>query len=451
MRRRVRLGGVAGLAVLGMSVGLLAGAWGAGAPALTVQTTRFASTPRVYVDAFVQQGKKLAGPTGAGEQLGHSVAISANGDIALIGDAGPDFEQRKGAAWIFTRSGSKWTQQSELRGSEDSGSAFGYSVALSADGDTALIGGPTADNGKGAAWVFTRSRSSWTQRQRLTGAESFGFSVAISRDGQTALIGGPGGNDEERNVGPAAERTEQEETSPPLPNDGRGAVSVFRRTGSSWVRRETLTTTHDEESFGQNIALSADGSTALIASGEKSATFVFTHSRSRWTEQSELPSSGRGVALSADGNTALVGDPDEGGVGSARIFTRSGSTWSKQGATLVGNGEIAKGYPGQFGESVALSGDGDAALIGGSGDDGRVGAARVFRRSGSTWTQSGEKISGSEAEEGGAGGEFGDSVALSSTGKIALIGAPEANDHTGAAWAFAQPLKAATTHALRPR
>jgi hypothetical protein len=59
--------------------------------------------------------------------------------------------------------------------------------------------------------------------------------------------------------------------------------------------------------------------------------------------------------------------------------------------------------------------------------------------------------SGSEEEEGGAGGEFGDSVALSSAGDIALVGAPEANDHTGAARVFAQPLKAAAAHVLDPR
>jgi hypothetical protein len=179
---------------------------------------------------------------------------------------------------------------------------------------------------------------------------------------------------------------------------------------------------------------------------------VYTYSGSQWSEQSELPSlEGRSVALSANGNTALVGDPDEGGVGAVWAFTRLGSTWSKQGVKLTGNAEIAKGYPGQFGESVALSGDGETALIGGSGDNGRVGAAWVFRRSGSTWTEPGEKISGSEAEQGGAGGEFGESVALSSAGNIALIGAPEANDHTGAAWVFAQPLKTATAHAPRSR
>ena len=65
-------------------------------------------------------------------------------------------------------------------------------MALSADGDTALIGGPAADEEDGAAWVFTRSGSTWTQQQKLTGAEHFGFSVALSGDGDTALVGGPG-------------------------------------------------------------------------------------------------------------------------------------------------------------------------------------------------------------------------------------------------------------------
>ena len=103
------------------------------------------------------------------------------------------------------------------------------------------------------------------------------------------------------------------------------------------------------------------------------------------------------------------------------MFTRSGSTWTQQGAKLHRpSGEIGEG---EFGYSVALSGDGNTALIGGPGDNAKVGAAWVFTRSGSTWTQQGAKLTGSG--ETGAG-EFGaTSVALSSDGNTALIGGPE--------------------------
>jgi len=117
------------------------------------------------LDPLVQQGQKLtgAGEAGAG-QFGYSVALSADGNTALIG--APADNANAGAAWVFTRSGSGWTQQGEkLTGGGETGEGgFGSSVALSADGGTALVGGPADDSRAGAAWVFTRSGSGWTQQ-----------------------------------------------------------------------------------------------------------------------------------------------------------------------------------------------------------------------------------------------------------------------------------------------
>ena len=71
------------------------------------------------------------------------MALAANGNSGLIG--GPGDDSFIGAAWVFTRSGSAWTQQgSKLtdNGQGTDGPRFGHSVALSANGNTALIGGP---------------------------------------------------------------------------------------------------------------------------------------------------------------------------------------------------------------------------------------------------------------------------------------------------------------------
>jgi hypothetical protein len=127
------------------------------------------------------------------------VALSSDASTALIG--GPLDSGTAGAAWVFTRSGSTWTQQQRLTaaaGTETGTGAFGWNVALSSDGRTALIGGPYDSGHVGAAWVFTRSGASWTQQQPLaaapgteTGAGGFGTSVALSSDARTALIAGP--------------------------------------------------------------------------------------------------------------------------------------------------------------------------------------------------------------------------------------------------------------------
>src|SRR5207248_2473974 len=130
----------------------------------------------------------------------------------------------------------------------------------------------------------------------------------------------------------------------------------------------------------------------------------------------------------------LVGGPgDSSGVGAAWVFTRSGSTWSQQGNKLVGTG--SSGAAGQ-GNSVALSADGNTALVGGPGDNTGIGAAWVFTRTGSTWSQQGNKLVGT----GGTRPTYedqGDSVGLSADGNTALLGAP-GEDNGGAAWAFAR-------------
>ncbi len=205
--------------------------------------------------------------------------------------------------------------------------------------------------------------------------------------------------------------------------------------------------------FGTNVTLSADGNTALIGgwnddsekSGNldysgKGAAWIFTRSGSTWSQQgSKLTAkdeAGNGkfgtiVALSANGDTALIGGwNDDHSKGAAWVFTRSGSTWTQQGPKLTGGGETGEG---RFGVAVALSADGNTALVGGLADDSTRGAAWLFTRSGSTWTQQGPKITpGDEAGE----GEFGTNVALSADGNTGLIGAWRDNSGTGAAWAF---------------
>jgi hypothetical protein len=377
----------------------------------------------VRVDPFVQQGSKLSASdeTGLGV-FGWSVALSSDGSTALVGGYGDN--GGLGAAWVFTRSGSTWTQQgSKLTASDEAGPGdFGGSVALSSDGSTALIGGGV-DNNVGAAWVFTRSGSTWTQQgAKLTVSDSagdFGGSVALSSDGSTALIGD---------------------------GFGVGGAWAFTRLGSTWTQQGAKLTASDEIGsfgmFGASVALSSDGSTALIGgvadNGGVGAAWVFTRSGSTWTQQgSKLTASdetglggfGVSVALSSDGSTALIGG-DNGGVGAAWVFTRSGSTWAQQGSKLTASDETG---PGEFGGSVALSSDGSTALIGGSVDN-NLGAAWVFTRSGSTWTQQGSKLTASD--ESGLG-EFGRSVALSSDGSTALIGGGGDNGGLGAAWVFA--------------
>ena len=373
----------------------------------------------VRIDPFVQQGFPLAGKE-SGPSFGYSVALSSNGDTALVGAYGVN--SNVGAAWIFTRSGGTWTEQAKLAGNEEVGKGdFGGGVALSKDGNTALIGGVSDNENVGAAWVFTRTGSMWSQQgAKLTGSEEvgkgwFGSSVALSGDGNTALIGG------------------QQDSA------YVGAAWVFTRSGSTWDQQEKLTGGGEsgEGEFGSSVALSSDGDTALIGGQEDTnnsdgAAWIFTRSGSSWTQQGEkLTGSGtknfgrrEGVALSADGNTALIG-----GENAALVFTRSGSTWTQQGPKLTAGGKL-------FGWSVALSSDGNTALIGeregfGPGEEENVGAAWIFKRSGSTWTEQSLRLT-YDYMDGSLSG-FSQSVALSSDGNTALVGG------NGVAWVLTEP------------
>ena len=156
------------------------------------------SFPASSADAsHAQQGPKLVG-TGAvnagGVGQGSSVAVSGDGNTAVVG--GPYDNGGAGAAWVYTRSGGVWSQQgAKLVGTGAVGPARQGDVAVSADGNTAVVGGETDNSSLGAAWVFTRSGGVWSQQgAKLVGTGAVGalqgYSVALSADGNTAVVGG---------------------------------------------------------------------------------------------------------------------------------------------------------------------------------------------------------------------------------------------------------------------
>jgi hypothetical protein len=335
--------------------------------------------------------------------------VALDGDTALVGAFGDNSNQ--GAAYVFTRSGSTWTPQAKLTSGDGATSGeFGFSVAL--DGDTALVGAyrDVVDTTyyQGSAYVFTRSGSTWTQRAKLTAGDGavydeFGFSVAL--DGDTALVGASLDD-----LGA---------------NSDQGSTYLFTRSGSTWTQEAKLTAGDGAayDYFGISVAL--DGDTALVGargdevgvnSGRGSA-YVFTRSGSTWTQQTKLTAADGaaddqfGTSVALEGDTALVGaNGDNYNQGSAYVFIRSGTTWTQQAKLVAGDGVTYE----FFGTSVALNGD--TALVGMYGDNGHQGAAYVFTRSGGTWTQEAKLTAG----DGAAEDKFGYSVALD--GDTALIG-----------------------------
>jgi hypothetical protein len=392
-------------------------------------------------EPLIQKGKKLSGG-GIEARFGTSAALSADGSTLLIG--APQANGSQGAAWIFQREGSVWVEQGELtspapvndpqieecaeESPEEAGEcAFGASVALSADGNTALVGEPSPSATAGSAWIFARSGpgAAWVREaEPLRGGGDphegrFGKSVALSADGALALVGDPSAV------------------------NGHGGAWVFINS-AGWTQQSMVL--DDEASslahFGRSVALSADASTAVIGGpGDgkgAGAAWTFTRSGAIWTQQGKLTGRGesaeghfgRSVALSGDGGTAMASAQDDGsGAGAVWTFARSGSAFAESAESVL-RGPVESQE--RFGASLALSGDGDEALVGAPRFESGLGVVNAFERSASAWSQQ-PALGGSGAVGKGYSGA---AVALSSDGQVAAIGATRDDKRAGAAWVF---------------
>ncbi len=344
-------------------------------------------------------------------------SLAQAGERLVIGC--PEFDAAaadSGAAFVFARRGSTWSPESRLVPADGAETArFGHSVALA--GDTAVVGAPgDGALSPGAAYVFVRSGSTWTQQGRLAPADAaagdfFGFSVAVV--GDTALVGAirddhAGGED-------------------------AGSVYVFVRSGSTWKEEQKLTAdAAARDYFG--IAAAVSGDTAVVGSlrnahgGRKNAgaAYVFVRSASTWREQQKLVASDAaagdefGGAVAVAGDTVVVGaglddQPTGEDAGSAYVFVRSGAKWNEQQKLAASDAAAID----EFGHAVAVSGD--TALVGAfdadhpGGED--AGAAYVFVRSGSRWSEQRKLVAGDAAST----DRFGVSASLS--GDTAVVGA----------------------------
>ena len=384
---------------------------------------------RPVLAQFPQQGAKLVGTGAVGAaKLGYSIALSADGTTAIVGAR--EDNNLIGAAWVFIRNGGVWTQQGpKLVGSgAGAGTTQAVSVSISADGNTAIVGGETSSSA-GAAWIWTRSDGIWTQQgSTLVGTGAVGnagqgIGVALSGDGNTALVGGL------------------------TDSAGIGAVWVWTGSGTTWTQQGSKLVgsgSIGNAQQGYSVALSFDGNTAIVGGFNddnlRGAAWVWTRSGGVWSQQgsklvgsngSSFAGQGKSVAISSDGNTAAVGGYLDGnGDGAAWIWTRSGGIWTQQGAKLTAPVGVSSA---QIGWSVSLSADGNTALFGGPGANSFTGAVWVWTRSGSVWTRQTTALVGTGAT---GNASQGSAVALSADGATAMIGGTGDNSGAGAVWPF---------------
>jgi hypothetical protein len=376
--------------------------------------------------SFAQQGNKLLGTgnVGAAKQ-GNSVAISADGNTAIVG--GNLDNGGVGAAWIYVRNNGAWVQQgSKLVGAGYVGASDqGASVAISADGNTAVVGGDADNNKQGAAWVYVRNGNSWVQQGgKLVGTGNIGAAqqggaVAISSDGNTILVGG---NKDYL---------------------GLGAVWAFTRTANLWSQQAELPTNFpyiDTSGFGSAIALSANGNVAAISiTGDyqgNGGLWILTRTGTTWTKDRQIvitnnigtAQPGTSMAISADGNVIAFGGPgDNGGQGAVWVYNRQNGSNPKLPAVTDNLGAA------HVGTSIAINADGSSIMVGGVADAGSVGAVWNYTLNNGVYKQQGNKLVGT-----GAPGiaSIGKSVAFSANGSTVIAGGFNDNNSQGAAWVF---------------
>ena len=374
-----------------------------------------------------------------GTLLGDSVALSGDGNTMAVGAPNESSGAKgingnqndtsvysAGAVYVYARRNdtSPWTQHAYVKASNPGeGDEFGHVVTLSADGNTMAvsayfeasaargINGDQADDSipqSGAVYVFTRRGTTWSQQAYIKASntgeagtdgnfgdgDQFGFALSLSDDGNTIAVGA---NTEDSNAmginGNQADNSMQ----------SAGAVYVFTRTGTTWAQQAYVKTanTFGNVQFGYSVALSADGNTLVASSFDEGgssraingpydrmrngsgALYVFTRAGGSWTQQAYLKASnaeagdslGVIVSISDDGNTIASGSLDEDcmatgvnstqpcdndresdrSVGAAYVFVRSGTTWTQQAFIKPSN----SGKDDWFGSRLQISGDGN--------------------------------------------------------------------------------------------
>ena len=215
------------------------------------------------MDVRTEVVKLLASDGIINDQFGYSVAISSDGNTAIVGlPYGNNGKGTKtGSVYIYTRSGSTWTEQVKILANNGCANDwFGWSVAISSDGNTVIVGVPYGNNEKGtnvgSAYIYTRNNGTWSEQAKLLASDGatndhFGWSVSISSDGNTAIVGASS-DDNERGT-------------------GAGSAYIFTRTGDTWSEQVKLLASDGAvyDLFGISVSISSDGNNAIVGAHGK--------------------------------------------------------------------------------------------------------------------------------------------------------------------------------------
>jgi len=412
--------------------------------------TSLYSAGAVYVftrrnNAWTQQAYIKASNPGQSDKFGFVVSLSQDGSTLAVaapgeasaakginGDQNDDSITDAGAVYVFTRAGTAWSQQAYIKASNTGepgvgdqfadGDRFGFSLSLSADGNTVAVGAIAEDSGakgingdqndnsqanSGATYVFVRTGTNWSQQAYIKAsntdaADLFGYSVGLSADGNTLAVSAYDEDGSAREINGVQDRGRR----------GTGAIFVFSRSGTTWMQQAYLKASNAEQgdSLGYAIAISQDGNTIAGGAGD---------------EDCLMP----GIFPGAT-HVCQDDQPQDNSSGAVYVFVRTGTTWTQEAFIKSSNPDKED----WFGSRLTLSGDGNSLAVGAQVEDGGSkgingdqknqsaedsGVVYFFTRTGTTWKQAAYvKASNADPYD-----EFGSAMALSKDGKLMAVGA----------------------------
>jgi hypothetical protein len=403
---------------------------------------------------WTQQAYLKASNPGQSDKFGYAVSLSQDGNTLAVsavfeasavkginGNQSDDSIQAAGAVYVFTRTGTRWTQQAYIKASNTGeagkgddltdGDQFGFSIGLSADGNALAVGAISEDSGakgingdqndnskqsSGAVYVFARAGGTWTQQAYIKASNSdpndlFGYAVGLSADGNTLAASAYDEDGSSRAINGVQDTGRR----------GSGAVYVFTRTGGTWAQTAYLKASNGEagDSMGYDVAISQDGNTIVAGAADEDCLKPGVNPEGCDNDRANDQSSG-----------------------AAYVFARVGGTWTQQAFLKASN----PGKEDSFGARLTLSGDGSTLAVGaqlenggakginGPDDDAAedAGAVYVFTRSGAMWRQ----VAYVKADNAHAYAEFGSALALSRDGALMAIGARSEASEAGAVYVF---------------
>lgn len=327
-----------------------------------------------------QDALVTASDPASNDSFGYSFSLSEDGLHLVVGARREDSSGStdNGAFYYFTRSGSAWTQQQKVLPPEGMGSdtsiEFGSSVKLSNDSNVLFVGAPNRDgtslSNAGKVYIYTRNGSTWTYSTSIVSSDLsisdwFGFSLDLSSDGTTLVVGAPG---ESINY-----------ASTPFNNGAvyifTGSGTSWTQQGGKLNASDPGT----GDNLGLRVRISSNGNTVIasapywnssnIGSG---AVYVFTRSGTTWSQLQRLnvptitvnEDLYGGMSISPDGNAVVVGasgadiSPYDAS-GAVYVYSRSGSTFSLV-QTILPTDAVSNT---RFGLATVLNSTGDLAVI----------------------------------------------------------------------------------------